>query len=225
MKQRISQETLKIIACLTMLADHIGVVLAPHMALRLIGRLSFPIFCFLLVEGFHHTRSPGRYALRLLLGGLLAELPFDLVFYGGIHCQHQNVMLTLLIAFFTLCWMEKTDSMLPLVAGVLAAELLRGDYGGTGVVLVWLFSLFRENRRYLPVLVLGMGACFFWMDSGTIRLFGLEFPLQIFGLGSLLPILCYSGEKRTNAPVLQWSFYLFYPAHLIALYGLNRMIG
>ena len=106
MKRGLSQETLKLIACLTMLLDHIGAVFMPGSVLRDIGRLSFPIFCFLLSEGVFHTRDPRKYALRLTLGMFLAELPFDFAFYGGIHWGHQNVMLTRLLGFLAL-WAGK----------------------------------------------------------------------------------------------------------------------
>ena len=97
----ISQETLKLIACVTMLIDHIGATLvAPtdaiyyayvelytamawvNLVMRCIGRIAFPIFCFLLVEGAHHTRNPRKYALRLAIGMVLSEIPFDLAFFS-----------------------------------------------------------------------------------------------------------------------------------------------
>ena len=82
-KRDISQEGLKLIACVSMLADHVGAVFFPGSILRFMGRLAFPIYCFLLTEGACHTRNPKRYALRLLSGILLSELPYDVLFYGG----------------------------------------------------------------------------------------------------------------------------------------------
>ena len=80
MKKGISQEGLKILACLTMLLDHIGAVFVRGYTLRIIGRIAFPIYCFLLVEGVLHTKNPRRYGLRLGIGLLLSEIPFDLLF-------------------------------------------------------------------------------------------------------------------------------------------------
>ncbi len=220
MKKGISQEGLKIIACLSMLMDHIGVVLIPLTILRILGRLSFPLFCFLLAEGFRHTKNRRRYAFRLLLCGLMAELPFDLALSGGLCWQQQNVMLTLLIGFLTLWGMETWGGILPLAAGMLAAAIFRGDYGCAGVALVVLFHFSREEKRLLP----GMALCFILMPSQSLFLLGLPIPVQIFGLLALLPIACYSGEKRTNSRTVQWSFYLFYPAHLLVLYGLSKVL-
>ena len=110
-----SQEMLKLIACMTMLIDHIAAVLVipsdaamlagdttvawVHVVMRGIGRVAFPIFCFLLVEGAHHTRNPRKYALRLSLGMVLSEIPFDLAFFGRLTWAHQSVMVTLLLGF------------------------------------------------------------------------------------------------------------------------------
>ena len=82
-RKGLPQEGLKLIACITMLIDHIGAVFFPSLILlRIIGRLSFPIYCFLLAEGAAHTKHAPRYALRLLLCALISELPYDLAFSG-----------------------------------------------------------------------------------------------------------------------------------------------
>ena len=82
-KTGISQEGLKLLACLTMLIDHIGALFFPQFQwMRIIGRLSFPLYCFLLSEGIHYTRNPMKYGLRLLLVAVLTELPYDLLFRG-----------------------------------------------------------------------------------------------------------------------------------------------
>ncbi|MBQ5865712.1 MAG: hypothetical protein IIW56_03400 [Oscillospiraceae bacterium] len=98
------QEGLKLIACLTMLIDHFGHTIVPclpvpymanlYYACRIIGRIAFPIYCFLLAEGMYHTRNPGKYIGRLAIGILLAEIPFDLLFEGGISWEYQSVMVT-----------------------------------------------------------------------------------------------------------------------------------
>ena len=123
----LSQESLKLIACVTMLIDHIGATLVLRMlqsmpvrneqynllvgiyyTLRIIGRVAFPIFCFLLVEGAYYTRNPKKYAMRLFVGMLLSEIPFDLAFSsrGNVFFDwsSNSVMLTLLLGF---CMIEE----------------------------------------------------------------------------------------------------------------------
>ena len=100
---------LKMIAITTMLIDHVGAVLLPqYPILRIIGRIAFPIFCFLLVEGFMHTHDVIRYMTRIGLFALISEIPFDLLFYGRIlDGTHQNVFFTLFIGLVMLYYLTK----------------------------------------------------------------------------------------------------------------------
>lgn len=218
-KDGFSQEMLKGIACVTMVLDHIGAVFVPGYTLRIIGRISFPIFCFLLAEGARRTRSPGRYALRLGLSALLSELPFDMLFYGGINWQHQSVMVTLLIGLVTVLGMKKlrTLQILPLAAGILLAELLHTDYGGFGVALIGLFSLVADHKWKNALGFIGMAVIFWAMDSVKVPVLGLIIPIQMFGLLAMVPIWLYSGRKVTGSRGVQMAFYLFYPVHLLIL--------
>ena len=223
MKRVIPQEGLKAIACLTMLLDHIGAAFLPEsLVLRCIGRLAFPIYCFLLSEGSHYTRSPGKYALRLAFIALLSEVPFELAFYGGYTPYRQNVMLTLLAGFLALEAMKKCSNLLlkALIAVpfVLAGGHLRADYGSRGIMLIVLFGLTRELpcRRLLQFG--GMLAIFGNMASRELWRSGqLVLTMQTLGALSILPIALYSEEKRTHNKALQWGFNLFYPVHLLLI--------
>ena len=221
-----SQESLKLIACLTMLLDHIGLVFFPGSVLRDIGRLSFPVFCFLLSEGFYHTRSRGCYALRLLGAMLLSELPFDLAFFGRVYWGHQNVMLTLLLGFLAV-W-AVTEAPNGIVKGVsalgivLGAEFLCSDYGGTGVLLILMFALTRELPGKNWIRAVLMLLLFAQMPSITLlRIGGFAVTQQMLGTLAMVPIALYSGEKKTGSKALQTAFYLFYPVHLTVLYLLH----
>ena len=112
----LSGSTLKLIAIVTMFIDHLGVVafetqisnyMVPYYIMRLIGRLAFPIFCFLLVEGFFHTRDVKKYALRLLVFAFISEIPFDLAFNRQMfYWRHQNVFFTLFIGLLVIALLE-----------------------------------------------------------------------------------------------------------------------
>lgn len=236
LKKGISQETLKCIACVTMLVDHIGVTVVYALArnaeelyglyqiMRIIGRLSFPIYCFLLAEGAHYTRNPWKYALRLAIAAILSELPFDYAFRGGLDWQHQNVMFTLLLGFLMLRIMERCPDLLcKLLAAVpflLMARWIKCDYGMNGVLAILLFGLTRE-LRYKRLLQF-LGLWFIFSPSHTMLLSwlnGFRVTTQEWALLSLIPISLYSGRKVTASRWVQWGFYLFYPVHLIILIG------
>lgn len=224
MKRKIfSQEGLKLLACVTMLLDHIGAVFVPGYALRIIGRIAFPIYCFLLVEGVAQTRNEKKYGLRLLLGALLAEIPFDLLFYGGLTMAHQSVMLTLLLGFGMIVWSRKRKQyLLPVCICFFAAEFLGTDYGGWGILLIAVFMVTMEKNHEVWLQAIGMALVFLAMDSVRVPFLGLRVPIQLFGLAAMLPIGLYSGEKLTRSKAVQIGFYLFYPVHLLVLLLLSR---
>lgn len=214
-RKGISQEGLKLIACLSMLVDHVGAVLLPSVLwLRIVGRIAFPIYCFLLVEGSDYTQNPTRYGLRLGAGMVLSEIPFDLALFGGLTLGHQNVMVTLLLGYLAICMMKKgrstlTKLFLALPFAVLA-ELFQADYGGMGVMLIVVFALVEAMPNYRLWQLLGL-ALICWQIGG----------LEIFGVLALVPIAMYRGEKRTYSKAVQWAFYLFYPIHLMVLWLLS----
>lgn len=219
MKKRwISQEGLKLLACVTMLIDHLGAVFFLWIGLRIIGRLAFPVYCFLLAEGAAHSRNHGRYCLRLLTGALLAELPFDLLFYGGVTWAHQSVMVTLLLGLVMILWWRKSgDFFLPFVLCFLGAELLHSDYGGWGVALIGLFATTANLAGGSWIQLGGMALIFLAMEPYRVELLGLRIPVQLFGVLAMVPIRLYSGRKLTGSKWLRRAFYLFYPVHLLVL--------
>lgn len=237
----LSREGLKTVACITMLLDHIGATLisgwlmhlrgtAPtelywvYYLLRCIGRMAFPIFCFQLVEGAFHTRDPRKYALRLAIGVLLAEIPFDLAFYGEMTWAYNNVMITLLLGFGMIRGMMSTEGIrkaLMIVPFSIAAELLHADYGGKGILLIALFALTRGMQhekllQFAGMVLLGSNAAYY-VENVPIYMDRCK-------LLSLLPIFAYDGRKVSQSKAVQWGFYLFYPAHILALYLLKIVL-
>ena len=225
----ISQEILKLIACLTMLVDHIGYVFLPYPILRIIGRLAYPIYAFLLCQGLQHTKNPRKYLLRMLLVLLITELPYDLLFRGEWTLEHQNVMFTLLLGLLMGLCIRKASALpvklLLVVPFALLAELARTDYGGYGILIIALF-LFSQNVRH-PRLFEAAGLFFLslFMSQSAVLIWGFPVPIQLFTLVALIPISLYNGKKSTAAPVLQWGFYLFYPVHLVILFLIQVFIS
>ena len=181
------------------------------LVMRLIGRLAFPIFCFLLVEGFVHTRSVKDYAMRLALLACVSEIPFDLAIFGkAFYWDYQNVAFTLLLGIGAMSAWKKCEGksvFQVLSAGgfCLMAMMVDCDYGAFGVFLIVLLYALRENRRWQAI----FGALsVLWENSAP-----LAFILIYF----------YNGERgKANWKYL---FYTFYPLHLLILAGIARILG
>lgn len=244
----ISGSTLKMIAVITMLIDHIGAgVLGRYLVLswsqtghsevmnidlgdslqlvylimRCIGRLAFPIFCFLLVEGFEHTGNVSKYALRLAAFCIISEVPFDLLFSGTpLEFGYQNVFFTLLIGLLVMWGYRYCEQsignaivrtlgyILLLGGGMALAEFLQTDYGAAGVMCILVLYIFRKTRTFQ--LLTGFVA-FVWqgpMEAPAVLAFAL--------LGF------YNGTRGRK---MKYFFYIFYPAHLLILYLLCCILG
>lgn len=227
-KKMLPQEVLKLIACITMFIDHFGHAIVPHLQVpymvelyyicRIIGRIAFPIYCFLLAEGMRHTRNAGKYILRLAIGILLAELPFDYALEGHFCWSYQSVMVTLTLGAIMLLCMGKTEKkwlkLLLVVPFAVLAELAKSDYGGWGILMIAVFALIDR----LPFRVLGILLVNAAMESAAIPVFGIPVSIQLLATLAMIPIALYSGEKLTRSRAVQWGFYLFYPVHLLILW-------
>lgn len=203
-----------------------------YLLMRAAGRIAFPIFCFLLVEGFCHTRSRGRYALRLGTFCLIAEIPFDIAFNdpanGLVELSSQNVFFTLLLGFLAIWVCERLPERWPagvripaqIAAAMLlgaAAELLGTDYGFFGVCLI----LALYWGKCWP----GLGKAWQQALLGTVAVLCYccleDNWIEIYAIFGLLLTLLYDGRRGSD---WKWFFYLFYPAHLLALGLLNRLL-
>ena len=199
--------SLKCVAILCMAADHTGRILFPgEENLIRIGRLAFPIFAFLLAEGFFHTRDRYRYLARLGIFALLSEIPFDLAFFQTVwYPQRQNVFFTLFISVALMAVLERSrewpERILEIFIAMWFAEALGADYGFRGVLLVLIFYIGRA--RPWAGLALAGAWNFLWQSA-----------VQRFGALAVIPIGLYNGKKGRS---LKYFFYVFYPAHLLLL--------
>lgn len=246
MKKGLSQEGLKLIACITMLIDHIGYEIVYilyrsaqtpesmqtlyrlYYLCRIIGRISLPIYAFLLVEGAHRTRDRKKYALRLAVGVALAEIPFDLMVSGTAFGTKQSVMMTLLLGYCTVLVMEKCRQLawkpVVVIPFALLAELLNTDYGWAGVALVALFDLSRHMAPRNLIRFFAMVILFHNMGGKIFNFGNISVPMQVFGALSMVFIASYDGRKLTNSKAAQWGFYLFYPVHMLVLWAIGCLI-
>ena len=217
---------LKLIAICTMLIDHMGYTLFPGvMWLRCVGRVAFPIFCFLIAEGCVYTHDRKKYALRLLVFALLSEIPFNLMNSGMIWDPYdQNVLWTLLLGALV-CWLMdwalKKCTPLSFVltgAAMVAAywllEAFRTDYGGWGMLLV---AAFYGVHRAPSGAVVKMIAQAFGLAFFSIGVMGGYLSIELWSLAALVPIWLYNGQRGFSNKVVQYGFYAFYPVHILAL--------
>lgn len=230
---KLSGNVLKVIACLSMLIDHLSFVcgctgIAELFLRHLIGRLAFPIFAFLLVEGFQHTKNLRKYFTGLFLFALLSELPYDLLFmrHQGLLPEFtgQNTLFTLSLGLLMLWSIKKAEALLydrtsdfsmirAIDIGIIAvfaciSQLLRLDYGFSGIACIGAMYLFRFNR---------LNCAFFGCVGLNLNLLSLPGAFL-----SLLPISRYSGERGKDLKYFKYFFYLFYPAHLLLLAAMRQ---
>ena len=237
---------LKYIAMVSMLIDHIGAVVMEYLVfyrggldslqpilhspegaaiyrgirlLRMLGRAAFPIYCFLLVEGFLHTRSRKKYGIRLLFFAFLSEIPFNLAVSNRLwSLEYQNVFFELAVGLLVLKGLELAKGLAPvsrelaagtvLLSGGLLALFMRTDYDITGILLIGAFYWFGGTRKGRTAAAGILG----FLESWEVT-YGA-------GILSAVPLFFYNGKRGKGRN--KYLFYWFYPAHLMALFLLRR---
>lgn len=255
-KKGITGSTIKMIAIVSMLIDHIGagilgrfimtsgylsvassgdlnavmqwmmengVLFYTYSAMRMIGRLGFPIFCFLLVEGFQRTHDVKKYALRLGLFALISEIPFDLCFNGKVlEFGYQNVFFTLFLGLLTMIafdWIARKEwaagkglnqavkvifSLAALAVGAGVAHFLKTDYAATGVLCIMVLYVFRKKK---PLQIAAGCVAFLWEVTAPL---------------AFIPIGFYNGKRGLK---MKYFFYAFYPVHLFLIWLVSLLLG
>lgn len=240
----LSGSAIKIIAIVTMLIDHVGAGILENWMYRYmmpmtdrmydlnelmrgIGRIAFPMFCFMLVEGYVHTRNAWKYFGRLMLFGVIAEVPFDMAIFRSFwHTDYQNVFWTLALGVLMMICMDKAaafhafekheklnrlavvvfDFMIFLVIGGVAIYF-HTDYHMVGIMTILLIYVFRGSRWKQLLAV--AAACWLVLD---------ELPALL----CLIPLALYNGKRGFG---MKYFFYAFYPAHLLAIWGVGTLLG
>jgi len=236
--------TLKIIALVTMFIDHIAAAF-PHIFhpdFRLIGRLSFPIFAFLIAEGFRRTRDPKKFVIRLAIFALISEVPFDWTFPRGLEPWHvnpfynTNIFVTLTLAGIGIYLYKKMQpewgwvALMPGTAAALIANVLGSDFAAPGVILIMAMYLIPNKKYIIPVMI---GFCvlqFGGFYSGVLRFvsaYSFYTAMSFYGdqiwhgilmtLATLLAVLFMLSYNGKRGPGWKWFFYAAYPAHLLVL--------
>ncbi len=235
-KMDLSAAALHILAMAFMLMDHLWATLLPAQEwLTCVGRIAFPIFAFMAVEGYFHTHNLKKYLLRMLIFAVISEVPFDLM-YGGtwFYPVHQNVIWTLMMGLAGIHLMETVRkkkstfvyilvSAIVVILGGLLGTLSMVDYYGIGVLTVFIFYFFRGRKWWC---LLGQMLALYWVNVELLgglmypsRLFGMEFEFCQQGLAllALLPIWLYRGRQGYHSKPFQYFCYAFYPIHMLVI--------
>ena len=203
---------LKLIAITTMLIDHIGAVIFPEIIVfRIIGRLAFPLFAFLLTEGYRHTSNLKSYLIRLGVFALISQYPFWEAFG---YDAGLNIFFTLTLGLIAIYLFEKYQTILPILAFGLVADLAHMDYGMFGILLIFLLYHYRSEFSKLIFLLFGLYGLFFIPGGLQAGKDAIHYYMQFFALFSLIFIKLYNGREGAK---LKYFFYLFYPGHILIL--------
>ncbi len=220
----LSGSMLKMIAMITMLIDHTGMAVLSQLPQALtplfyfgdtpislyrisrdIGRVAFPIFCFLLVEGFRHTHNRFLYGRNLLLFALISEIPWNIIHTNTLYYEKQNIFFTLFLGYLAFCVMEHFQNnqaaqflCITFLLGI--STVLQADYGWRGFIFLLIMYILRNEKASQAII----GSCWLYYEWKACFAF--------------LSINMYNGQrgfiKRKGAKYL---FYAFYPLHLTVL--------
>ena len=228
--------SLHIMAMAFMLCDHLwGTIVPGNDWLTCIGRISFPIFAFLIVEGYFHTGNLKKYVCRILLFAILSEIPFNLAMGSRwFYPIHQNVLWSFLISLGLIHWNEKARTAgkmwmriligcVTVLLGYIVGLVTMVDFYHAGIMTVLVFYFFRQRKWWSYA---GQAICLWYIN--TEMLGGFSYELQLFGqtyflvrqsfaLLALIPIWLYRGKQGYHSKTLQMVYYMFYPLHLLIL--------
>lgn len=234
---------LKLIAIITMFCDHISYTLYDFSVLNYIGRIAFPIFAFQLTQGYIHTSNIKKYTIRLFIFAIISQIPFWLFLKTFLHPEKYtfNIFFTLLLGLICIiiweyiinkkikpnqineskspllnpCYIKKAFAFLVVLLIAYIGEIINVDYGLWGILTIFSFYLFRENKlamfiSFITLVIIKYGI---WCIQ-----FGFNILFIYLALSTLLSLVfigSYNGKKGKN---LKYAFYAFYPIHLLILY-------
>lgn len=230
----LSGSALKLLAVVAMICDHVSIHLlrfssafvspifhrlpdlSVYSLLHGFGRIAFPIYAFLLVEGFFHTKSKSIYAKRLAIFALISEIPWNLEHSGSLFLlSSQNVFFTLLAGFLGICLADRirkgqAGKAEPFaLAALLVCSFFAGaDYGAAGFGFI-LILYFLRTESFLQAI------------AGSSVL-----SAKWKGALAFLLINMYNGERGfIQSKFLKYLFYAIYPAHITVIWLIKRKLG
>ena len=237
---------LKIIAMITMFCDHLGdAIFKGFSYFNYIGRIAFPIFAFQISEGYIHTKNLKKYLIRLMIFALISQIPYILFLSLYSRGVRLNVFFTLALGLIAIClhsYIHKDISgtidtrikssipnislkliveFLPVAAVCIIGELAKVDYGWWGVLLVFIFYYFKQNKLAMNISFITMCIIYYGIDIIQTGFNTIYIWLFAFNVLPILFINLYNGKQGKK---IKYLLYIFYPAHLLILYLLFNFV-
>lgn len=235
--------TLKYIAIIAMVIDHVAVAFLPYesvpaIIMHFLGKTTGPIMFFCAVEGYHHTKDIKKYMLRLAIFALISWFPFVYFRYGGvladINYMRPNVIYTIFLGVLAIHIRRKLKNPVFKIIFLLCLIILSipADWGTTGIIIIIVFDYFYGNFKnqafgYGMIVLLKVGVLsmitspFFNLIYEHSFYIDMEYYMySIQDIGMFIPILLlsfYNGQRGKNKKFSKWFFYIFYPVHLLIL--------
>ena len=225
--QKLNGAQLKYIAFTSMFIDHFNkAIITPFLTgtgplnvitriFDILGRIAFPIFAFMIVEGFFKTKSRWKYLRNLLIFAIISEIPYDM-FQSAvfINTWSQNILWGLALGLFTIMVIDKLKekikkrplwifvSIIIVAISSLGSMLISADYEYYAIIIIYIYYLFYDKRL---------------LASGLSYLLIIK---EIYAILGFATVLLYNGEKSKQNKIFN---YFFYPVHLL-IFGIIRMV-
>lgn len=221
LKTNLDTNLIKLVAIIAMTIDHIGgAFFLEYPIFRWIGRMAFPLFCYCLTVGMLYTHDIKRYVMRLGIFALISQpfwiLAFNAEDFVG-NLLNLNIFFTLVVSLLT-TWGFQQKKWWLFVGGSLLLSCINFDYSLTGVILMMIFYLCR-NKPALGILLYTLSYLpalnGYMEDPLALKIGGHAIGFEIFSLLALPLIYIHTNSKLK---ISKWFFYLYYPAHLLAIY-------
>lgn len=218
---------LKFIAAAAMLIDHVGAFFIPvttplGCVMRIIGRLTAPIMCFFLAEGFRYTSSHKKYGTRLFIFAVISQFAYAFAHGNTILTPSFNMIFTLFLCFLILLAYEKISNNILkiIVISILVAVSIYSDWGIIAPMWVLSFYILHDDTNYKILTFSLVSLMHIIISTVSAITNGYNWYFQLWQLGVFLFIpllLLYNGKNGNKNMFSKWFFYIFYPLHLLVI--------
>jgi len=237
--KKLSANTLKTIAIIAMIMDHIAYIFLPadstlYICMRSIGRITGPVMFYFVAEGYHHTSNANRYTLRLGIFALISYVPFIYCFHEALpnatNFYNLNVIYTLFLGLLLIRMRhEMKQSFLKyLIMAILFLLCYFGDWYYLAPVIILLFDFYygdfkKQAFAYCIVVFFQVATTVFYPLQQLMSGSALDWNRvtnNLYKFGMILPLILlahYNGKKGASNKFSKWGFYVIYPLHLMIL--------